>query len=102
MAQTYTKTLKKAVPTVRTADGVVTEWELEVICVADSNGWKTTYNEREEVEYLGKTPEQFTKAELLAMVQINDHVFDAHWQAHNTPAVTERKPDFPLTSLPNE
>lgn len=96
----YTKTLTKATPKVRKADGVVLEWEIEVLLVSTENGWKKKEREREEVGYMGKTVDQFTKTELLEMVNVNDHVFDAHWEAHNTPAKDERIDDFDINSLP--
>jgi hypothetical protein len=95
----YTIVLKKATPTVRLTDGVVKEWEIEVLCTSTENGWKKTFNEREEVEYLNKVATDFTKSELIAMVNVNDHVFDAHWEAHNTAPTTDRVGDFSITNL---
>jgi hypothetical protein len=95
----YTKTLKKAQPTLRLADGVVKKWDLEVIYKADSNGWSRTYPHSEDVEYLNKPVSGYTKSELLAMSNLPDAVWDAHWEAHNSPPTEERVGDFNLNDL---
>lgn len=95
----YTKTLKKAKPTVRLSDNVVKSWDLEVIYKADADGWSRSYDHREDVEYLNKTPTQFTKAELLAFSNLPDAVWDAHYEAFNMPATEERIGDFNLNDL---
>lgn len=95
----YTKVLKKASPTVRTADNVVKSWDIEVIYKANSNGWSRTYPHREDVEYLNKTVSQFTKSELLSFSNLPDAVWDAHYEAHNMPPTEERVGDFNLNDL---
>jgi hypothetical protein len=93
-----TKTLKKATPTVRTDDGVVKSWEIEVIY--SYGDFSRAYPHDEDVEYLNKTPEQFTKAELVALMPPNmDNVFDSHYDTHNTPPTQERVTDFNLNNL---
>lgn len=99
-----TKTLRKAIPTVRTQDGVVKSWEIEVLYsytnTADET-WSRSYPHREEnLEYLNKTPEQFTKAELVALMpDVMDAVFDSHYETFNTPPTTERVAEFNLNNL---
>lgn len=95
----YTKTIKKAIPTTRISDKIVKKWDIEVICASTENGWTTTYKKNEDVEYLGKTAEEFTKSELIDLAKVNDHIFDAHWEAHNTAPTTERDGNFDFTSL---
>ena len=99
MTGTYTpitKTLKKATANVRTSDNVVLEWNIEVIYefAGDSDlvAWKNTYSHSEDVAYLGKTQEQFTKSELIAMMPANieGHIFHAHYEAFNFPPTEER------------
>ena len=99
----YTKTLKKATPTTRIIDGVVKEWNIEVVYTSTENGWKTSYTHKEEVEYLGKTVNQFTKSELLAMMPAvyDNHIFSAHWEAYNVPPTTEKVDNFDLSNLPD-
>lgn len=95
----YTKTLKKATPTVRTTDGIVKSWDIEVIYKANSNGWSRAYPHQEDVEYLNKKVTDFTKADLLAFSNLPDAVWDAHWEAHNVPATEEKVGDFNLNDL---
>lgn len=99
----HTKVLKHATPTVRTSDGVVKEWEIEVVYTSDENGWKTTYTHREDVEYLGKTATEYTKSELVAMMPTtyDNHIFSAHWEAHNLPPTEVRQSNFDLGNLPD-
>lgn len=102
-----TKTLKKAKPTVRVSDGVVKKWEIEVVYsyagdpAQDLPAWKTTYSETEEVEYLGKTPTEFTKQELIGFMSpmIENHIFEAHYEAQNLPAKEDSVSDFDVNSL---
>jgi len=103
-----TKTLKKAEPTVRTSDGVVKQWDIEVIysyAGDDSAGhapWKTTYSENEDVEYLNKTVSQCTKSELIALMPSNleNSIFEAHYEAHNS-APTEERKQIALNEIPD-
>jgi hypothetical protein len=105
-----TKTLKRATPTVRVADDVVQRWEIEVIYAyaGDSdNGlpaWRTTFTEDEDVEYLEKTVDQFTKSELVGFLSpvLENHIFEAHYDANNIPTaqpVIQR--DFSVGSMPD-
>lgn len=87
-----TKTLVKAIPTVRAADSFVTRWEIEVEYAYAGNGaelteWKTTYSESAEVAEPSKVATDYTKAELIALMPavIEDHVFHAHYEAFNLP-----------------
>jgi hypothetical protein len=104
-----TKTLVKAVPTVRAADNYVTRWEIEVEYAYDGDGadlpaWKTTYSESKEIAEPSKATSGYTKAELIAMMPavIEDHVFHAHYEAFNlAPAEPEEAADneFDLDTL---
>lgn len=98
-----TKTLKKASPTVRTTDNVVKQWDIEVIYAHTNNDgktWSRAYPHTEDVEYLSKTPSQFTKAELISLMPSNmDVIFDAHYDAHNAPVVEEKVSNFSLDDL---
>ena len=102
-----TKTLKKAEPTVRVADNVVKQWEIEVLYSyagndSDLPAWKTSFSETEDVEYLNKTVSQFTKSELVAMMppNIENHIFEAHYEAHNM-APTETRQQVNLSDIPD-
>lgn len=93
-----TKTLKKATPTIRTEDGVVKQWEIEV--VYSYNDFTRDYSTRADVEYLDKTPTQYTKAELVALMPPNmDNVFDSHYETFTTPPTEERVSNFKLSDL---
>lgn len=102
-----TKTLKKATPTIRTGDNVVKSWDIEVVYAYAGDeekglpAWKTTYSENEDVEYLGKTADQYTKAELIGFMgpMIENHIFEAHYEAFNLPATEERVDNFDINSL---
>lgn len=104
-----TKTLKKAVPTVRTSDNVVKRWDIEVVYSYDGDlerdlpAWKTTYSESEDVEYLGKTVNQFTKSELIGFMSpnIENHAFEAHYESQNLPATETADANFNINSLSN-
>lgn len=95
----YTKILKKATPTIRLADGVVKKWEVEVIFKSTEDGWNRTYPGDEEVEWMNKKPEDFTKEELIAFCTMPDAVFDAHYEAFNSPPKETRVGDFDLSKL---
>lgn len=99
-----TKQLKKAVPTVDKTTGWVTKWELEVVLThtrEDQTTWSRTYSHEEsDLDYLQKTPTQFTATELLSMFSSNlDTIFDAHYEAHNVEPTTERNTSFSLSDL---
>ena len=99
---TVTKILKKATPTVRTSDGVVKKWEIEVVYKNNGDAWTRSYPHTEEdLEYLNKTPEQFTSAQLIALMpSVLDTVFQHHWEAaHPGPAVEEKVANFDLSTL---
>jgi len=101
------KTLKKATPVIRKEDDVVKSWEIDVVyayegdSAADLPAWKTTYSENEDVEYMNKTVDQFTKTELISFMnpQIENAIFEAHYEANNIPAKEERQSDFNINSL---
>lgn len=101
------KSLSKAVPTVK-ADGTVREWELEVVYQYPKAGYVTSdtpmrrrFSEREEVSYLNKTPEQFTKSELLGFMNLTqyDMVFDSTYESLHAPATETKDTTFDLNSL---
>jgi hypothetical protein len=102
-----TKILKKATPVVRNADGVVKSWDIEVVysyAGDEAQGlpaWKTTYSENEDVEYMNKTTDQFTKSELIGFMNpmIENSIFEAHYEAFNLPAKEQRVSDFDINSL---
>jgi hypothetical protein len=98
------KTLNKAVPTVRTSDDVVKSWEIEVILThtrEDETIWSHTYRHNaENLESLGKTANQYTAAELIGFLNSNiDDIFDAHYEAHNTPPEEDKVLDFDINNL---
>jgi hypothetical protein len=95
----YTKTLKKAVPTVRTDSGIVKSWDIEVIYKANDNGWYRAYPHREDVEHLNKLPAKFTKEELISFSKLPDAVWDAHYESMNLPPTEEKISDFNFNSL---
>lgn len=106
----FTKTLKKATPTIRTADNVVKSWEVEVeyAYAGDPDAtdpalpaWKNTYSERKDVEDEGRVATDFTQAELMAMLPsvIDNHIFEAHYEAFNLPPAEERISDFDISTL---
>lgn len=98
-----TKTLKKAQPTVNIDDNVVKKWDIEVVYKHtrdDGTTWSRAYPHTEDVEYLNKTPSQFTKAELIGFMPSNmDVIFDAHYEAHNIPPTEEKVSDFNINDL---
>lgn len=101
MAQiTNVKTLRKATPTIRIEDNVVEKWNISVE-YESADGWKRTYSHTEnDLEYLNKTPEQFTENELIGFMNSNmDVIFDAHYQAHNSIPKTQEVKNFNLKKL---
>lgn len=101
MARSHQRIIKSATPTVRTADGVVKKWDLEVVFVDDETKWNRTYSFSEDVEWQGKKADKFTQAELLNIIPgTYDHIFEAHWQSMNPgPAVEEKVADFDVSKL---
>jgi hypothetical protein len=100
------KTLKKATPTVRTADGIVKKWDIEVVYAfagdVDNVAWSTSFSTTEDVEYLGKTVAQWTKTELVALMDVvhENHIFHAHYEAHNKPP-TEDRQEISISDIPD-
>ncbi len=98
-----TKILKRAKPKVRLSDGVVITWFIEVLYThTRQNGttWSTTYDHEEDVEYMNKLPTEFTQAELINFMPSNREViFDAHYEAHNTPPADEVLNEFSINDL---
>lgn len=101
------KTLSKAVPTVK-EDGTVKSWELEVVYSYPAAGITTTdaplrrkYSETENVEYLNKEAEDFTKTELFSFLNIvqYDAVFDSTYESVVLPPKETRDSTFDLNSL---
>lgn len=101
------KTLSKAVPTLN-ENGIVKSWELEVVYSYPAAGYKTTdaplrrkYSETEEVEYLNKTPQDFTKSELFSFLNITqyDLVFDSTYESVVLPPKETKDTAFDLNSL---
>ena len=101
------KTLSKAVPTV-TTNGIVKSWELEVVYSYPAAGNTTTdtalrrkYNETEQVEYLNKEPQDFTKSELFSFLNISqyDMVFDSTYESVVLPPTENRDTSFDFNSL---
>ena len=101
------KTLSKAVPTVN-ENGIVKSWELEVVYSYPATGYKTTdvplrrkYSETEEVEYLNKTLQEFTKSELFSFLNITqyDAVFDSTYESVVLPPKETKDTAFDLNSL---
>ena len=50
---------------------------------------------------MNKTVDQFTKTELISFMnpQIENAIFEAHYEANNIPAKEERQSDFNINSL---
>jgi hypothetical protein len=95
-----TKTLKKAVPTIRLDDGVVKKWTLEVVFTGVESGWRKIFEHTEDVEYMEKLPEDFTAAELMNFLPKNrEHIFDAHYEANNSEPTEETLGTFSVKDL---
>ena len=101
------KTLSKAIPTIN-ANGIVKSWELEVVYSYPAAGIRTTdtplrrkYNETEQVEYLNKSAQDFTKSELFSYLNISqyDMVFDSTYESVVLPPTETRDTSFDLNSL---
>ena len=107
-SETCDKTLSKAVPTVN-ANGIVKSWELEVVysypAASDTTNTDTQlrrkYSETEEVEYLNKTPTQFTKSELFGFLNISQYnlVFDSTYESVVNPPTETKDTSFDINSL---
>ena len=96
-----TKALSSAVPTVRLEDNLVKRWDLKV--VYSYNGFNREYGDNVDVLYMTKTVADFTKAELMGLMNLAqyDQIFDAHYEAYHTPPVEERRDDFDITKIPD-
>lgn len=96
-----TKTLSSAVPTIRLEDNLVIKWDLKV--VYNYNGFTRDYGDNVNVLYLAKTADQYTKTELMGLLNLAqyDQIFDAHYDAYHTPPVEERVSDFDITKIPD-
>lgn len=96
-----TKLLSGAVPTVRLEDNLVMKWDLKV--TYSYNGFNREYGDNVDVLYLAKTAAQFTKTELMGLMNLAqyDQIFDAHYDAYHTPPVEERVNNFDITSIPD-
>ena len=103
------KNLSKAIPTVN-ENGIVKSWELEVVYSYPAAGYTTTdaplrrkYSETEEVEYLNKTPQEFTKSELFSFMNITqyDAIFDSTYESVVLPPKETKDTSFDLNSLAN-
>jgi hypothetical protein len=101
------KTLSKAVPTVK-ADGTVKEWELEVVFSYPAEGFTTNdtpmrrrFTEIEDVSYLNKTPNQFTKAELLSFMNLTQYgrIFDSTYDSLHSAPSEVKDTNFDVNSL---
>ena len=95
-----TKNLSSAIPTVRTDDNLVKKWDLRVTYAY--NGFNRDYGDSVDVLYMGKTTDQFTRTELLGLLNLAqyDQIFDAHYDAYHTPPVENRQSDFDITTIP--
>jgi hypothetical protein len=97
------KTIKNAVPTINADTGKVKRWDIEVIFKhtnASNVSWSRTYSHSEDVAYLNKLPEAFSKAELISFLNSNmDEIFDAHYEAHNVPPKETKLSEFDINDL---
>lgn len=106
MARAHTRTLTKATPTVRTADGSVSNWNFIAKFVDDLNGWERLYDfDMNLPEESTKAPEDFTASDILALIpETYNEIYDAHWHSQhpdpNPPApVEEVVAEFDLSEL---
>lgn len=107
-SDTCDKTLSKAVPTVD-ANGLVKSWDLEVVysypAASDTGNTDTPlrrrYEEKEDVAYLAKAPEAFTKSELFSFLNIGQYnlVFDSTYISLNFPPEETVVNDFDFSAL---
>lgn len=93
-----TSALAKAVPTVKN-NGKVRKWDLVVRY--SCNGLTKDFSREADVEYLDKTPTQFTKAELLGFCNLVhlDMVFDSFYGSMTGVPTEAKVDDFDITSL---
>lgn len=101
-AHPHTRIIQKATPVITIATGHVKSWQFDVVFQSDENGWFRVYPFKfDDLEWMEKTPEQFTKADLLGMISPSyDHIFDAHFDSmHPGPSVEEAIGNFDLNLL---
>lgn len=98
-----TKTLKKAIPTIRISDQVVKKWDFEVLLTyvrPDKTSWSRAYPGSENVEYLNLTADKFTAEQIISYLNPNiDIIFSAHYDAYNTPPIDQKIDNFDINSL---
>lgn len=102
MARSHKRIIKKATPTVRTSDGIVKSWDIDVVFVDDLDGWNRTYSFSEsDLEWMNKKPTDFAEADLLKFIPgTYDQIYDAHYASmHPGVAVEEKVADFDLSTL---
>lgn len=106
-AQNSDKVISKAIPTV-TSEGIVKSWEVEITYSYPAEGYTTTdtplrkkFNLNEDVMYLNKGVNDFTKAELLSFANLAqfDAVFDSTYTSTVLPPTETRHADFDINSL---
>lgn len=98
-----TKTLTSATPTIVANSGIVTSWNIKVnfttINATPSFSRDYQFN-KDNLDYLNKTPSQFTQQDLIAYIPPNmDVIFDAHYEATNLPPLNIRVDNFSLANL---
>lgn len=100
-----TKVLSRAVPTVRSTDGVVKRWDIDVVySYTDENGitLNNTYIHNEDVEFQNKVVSDFSKSDLVGYMQDKyDAVFDAQFDAMIAPPTEEMVFEFNIDQLDN-
>lgn len=100
-----TKILNKATPRIRTSDNIVISWNIEVVFSydkPDGTKFSRTYHHNEDVEYLNKLINDFTKTELLGYIPtVLDEVFDHHYETFNNPPTEQSITNFNVNNLGN-
>lgn len=106
-AENSDKFLSKAIPTVKT-NGIVKKWEIEITYSYPAVGYSTsdtplrrTYSDTENVEYLGKTLEEYTKAELLNLANLSQYnlIFNSTYESVVLPPKEIRLDSFDINTL---
>jgi ABC-type antimicrobial peptide transport system ATPase subunit len=94
------KFLSDAIPTVRTADNLVKSWDLKV--TLSYNGFAREYGDNINVLYMQKTVDQFTKADLMGLLNMPqmEAIFEAHYEAATQPPAETRLQNFDITQIP--
>lgn len=101
------KVISKAIPTVN-SEGIVLSWEIEVTYSYPASGITTTdtqfrkkFETKEDVEYLNKTVDDFTKGELFSFLNIAQYnmVFDSSYESVVLPPVQTRYDSFNINLL---